>query len=401
MRRLLFALSTFYFLLSSVLVVPVYAQGDEFLPAGQTIESDYIRAGNTVQIDGEIKGDAFLAGAIVTVNGKIDGDLFVAGGKVNINGAVGNSIRVLAGDVTVNSGISRNSLLICGNCSVTEQATIGGSLIVAGGNLEVSAPKVGKGFRFFGNRLYLNSEVTNEAFVVADREFILGPKALVTGDLKYTGNSEAVLEQGATVGGSIFYQKQVNDERYPRFFGARTLLQSYQRVKPVAEIVSFLIVALLGFVLLGLFPRSFEKVIRAMERRSYASLGWGILIAIGLPVAALLFTITVIGIPVALVLALIAYLAWLLAQYVTAVFLGRKILLSRFGERRGWALFLGLLIIYLLGWVPVLGNLVKLVLVLFGLGAIALSYRQPVIIEPFDFSQGKQPKSKSLTRGRR
>lgn len=359
----------------------VYAQGNELLPAGQVIDSDYIRAGQTVQIDGEIKGDAFLAGGIVTVNGKIDGDLFIAAGKANINGVVGNSVRVLAGDVTVNGPVGRNILLVSGNGNVTSQAAIAGSLLAAGGNLEVSAPKVGRGFRFFGSRLFLNSDIANEAFVVADREFLLGPQASVSGSLKYTGSSEAVLEPGATVGGNISYQKQIQDESYPRFFGAKTVLESYRKVQPLAAFLSFVVSALVGFILLGLFPKGFEKVISAIENRPYASFGWGLIAAVAVPVVAVLFTITIVGIPIAAVLLLVAYVVWLAAQYVTAFFIGRKILLSRFGERRGWAIVLGLFLIYLLGLLPILGNLVKIILVLFSLGAMILAYKQPVIIE--------------------
>ncbi len=365
----------------------VHAQGNELLPAGQVIDSDYIRAGNTIQVDGEIRGDAFLAGGIVTVNGKIDGDLFVAAGKVNVNGTVGNSIRIFGGDVTVNGPVGRNILLVCANCSVTRQATIGGSLLVAGGNLEVSAPSVGRGFRFFGGRLFLNSQVANEAFVVADREFILGPDASISGSLKYTGNQEAVLEPGATVGGNISYQRNVQDETYPRFFGARTILESYQRIKPLTEFLGFFVSALVGFIFLGLFPKGFEKVVTAIENRPYASLGWGFIILVAAPVMAVLFVLTIVGIPVAAILFLVFYVVWLAAQYLAAFFIGRKILLSQFGERRGWALVLGLFLFYLLGLVPVLGNLVKTLLILFALGAMALAYKQPVIIEHKSISE--------------
>ena len=172
---------------------------NELLKSGDVIDSDFIRAGDTVQIDGEIKGDAFLAGGIVTVNGQIDGDLFVLGGKVNVNGRVGNNVRVLGGDVSLNSPVGRNVLILCGNCTVTRQATVEGSLIGGGANLELSAAKIGRGFRFFGNRLYLNSEINSEAFVVADREFLLGPQASISGNLKYTGNQEAIVQPGATV----------------------------------------------------------------------------------------------------------------------------------------------------------------------------------------------------------
>ncbi len=66
---------------------------------------------------------------------------------------------------------------------------------------------------------------------------------------------------------------------------------------------------------------------------------------------------------------------------MTAFFIGRKIMLQRFGERRGWALVLGLFLITLLGLIPVLGSLVKFLVVIFALGAALLAYKQPVIIE--------------------
>lgn len=402
MKRALvfFLFSVFCFQFS---VRPVLAQGFELLPAGQTIDSDYIRVGNAVQIDGEIKGDAFLIGGLVTVNGKVDGDLFILAGKANINGEVGSSVRVMAGDATINAPVGRNIALVCGNCSVTRQSTIAGSLLAAAGNFEVSAAKIGRGFRFFGSRLFLNSEIGSESFVVADREFLLGPKASISGHLKYTGSKEVILETGATVAGTISYQKQKIEESYPRFFGARTILESYKKVKPLTDLFSFAVSALVGFILLGLFPRGFEKVTMAIENKPYASLGWGIVAALAIPVIIVLFTLTVVGIPVALVLAVLFYLLWLAAQYLTAFFLGRKILLSRFGERRGWAIVLGLFLIYLLGLLPVLGNLTKLILVLFALGALVLSYKQPVIIEqrPLPFETFPITRSRSRSRPRK
>lgn len=360
---------------------PVLAQTSQVLPSGQTIDSDYIRTGETIQIDGDIRGDAFLAGGLVTVNGKVDGDLFVAGGKVNINGETGGSVRVLGGDVTVNGPVGRNVLVLCGNCHVATGAVISGSLLSAGGNLEVSASRIGRGFRFFGSRLYLNSEINNEAFVVADREFLLGPRASISGSLKYTGSSEVVLEPGATVAGNIAYEKTTREETYPRFFGARGLFSLYQRFKPLADLLGLLVSVLVGYIFLGLFPRIFEKVAVTIERRPVASLGWGVIISLMTPLVIVLFAITIVGLPVSLVLVLVAYLFWVAASYLTAFFLGRKILREKFGERRGWALLLGLFLIYLLGLIPVLGTLVKVLLTLFALGAMTLSYRQPAIVE--------------------
>lgn len=364
----------------------VHAQ-NEILIAGQQIDSDHVRSGQTVQIDGQINGDAFLMGGLVTVNGKIDGDLFILGGKVNVNGEVTNSIRIIGGDVTINGPVGRNVLIVCGNCTVTKEASMEGSLLAAGGNLDLAAAKIGRGFRFLGSRLYLNSAVASEAFVVADNEFILGPTASVSGDLKYTGNKEAILQPGATVAGKMVYEQASQDENFPRFFGARGLLQFYNQLKPVTDFLGFFFSLLIGFVLLGLFPTIFERVVKAVEKQPYASVGWGTIIVLIGPVAAILFALTVVGIPVSLLLIVLSYVIWVLAQYLIAFFIGRKILLPKYGERRGWAMILGLGLLYLLALIPVVGRLVQFLLTILVVGALIISYRQSPIIKSRSLKQ--------------
>jgi cytoskeletal protein CcmA (bactofilin family) len=369
-----------FFLALAFSPVRVFAQSEnEFLPSGTEINSDYIRLANVVQIDGEVHGDAFLVGGVVIVNGKIDGDLFVFGGKVTVNGLVGNSIRIIGGDVTINSTVGRNTLLVCGNCLVTKQASISGSLLAAAGNLELSAGAIGKGFRFFGNRLYLNSEIANEAFVVSQQQFVLGPNASISGDLKYTGANQAVLSQGATVSGSITYEKNNPEGDFPRFFGAKSIFDLRDRLTPVVNFGFLIIALLIGFLLMGIFPRWFEKSVQAMEKKPAASFGLGLISIVTVPVVSVLLAVTLVGIPVSIVAILIGYSLYVLAGFIAAFFIGRILLVRFLGERRGWALTVGLVIFYILGFFPYIGQLLRLLVTTYAIGGIVLSYRHPEI----------------------
>lgn len=388
------------FILLLLFIFPVKAlAANVILGKDKTISSDYISYGDSVVVEGRVEGDAFLAGGLVTVNGQIDGDLFVTGGKIQINGPVGNSIRIFGGDVSLTGSVGRNVLLIGGNLTVSPTATIGGSLLAAGGNMELSAGKIGKGFRYFGSRLYLNTIIPNEAYVVADRELLLGPHASVSGDLKYTGQNEAILSPGAIISGKIIYQPQIKGENYPQFFNVKKYTDGLQKLKPVTEILGLLVSFLVGFVLLGLFPKYFEKTVKALEVRPYASFGWGILAFLLTVLVSVLLVVTIVGIPVAGLTLLILITLSYLAKFVVAFFLGRKILLTKFGERRGWAVVLGLIVLSVLNLIPFIGGFLNLILILLGLGGLVLSYRQPVIYEqpplPFKKTKGR-PK-----RGRR
>lgn len=380
MKKLIF-LTVFLFLFV-FLPKSVLAQNqNEFLPYGTEINSDFIRVAEVVQIDGNIRGDAFLAGGVVVVNGKVDGDLFILGGKVTINGVVGNSVRIVGADVTVNSQIGRNTLLVCGNCLVTRRSEMVGSLLAAAGNLELSAGSIGKGFRFFGNRLYLNSGIANEAFVVSQQQFILGPNASVSGDLKYTGSSQAILSEGATVSGSITYEKTNPEADFPRFFGAKSIFELRDTLAPIVNFGFLVISLIIGFILMGLFPRWFEKSVSAINNKPVASFGWGVITIIAVPIVALLLAITIVGIPVSIVAIFIGYTIYVLAGFVGAFFTGRVILRRFLGERRGWALATGLAVFYVLGFFPYVGQLVRLVVTVFAIGGIVLSYRHPTIYE--------------------
>lgn len=378
----------------------------ERLSSETTIDADYIRAAQNIVIDGTINGDAYLAGGIVTVNGNVTGDLFVAGGKVTISGQVGGSIRAVGADVTISSSVGRNVSVVAGNASLGKGSSIGGSLLATGSNLEVYTAEIGRGFRFFGNRLYLNSAINREAFVVADREFILGPNASISGVLKYSGANQVILEPGATVAGTIAFQKQTTNENFPRFFGASKVIETFRTLQPLTDSISFFVSLLVGFVLLGLFPKSFEKAVRAIETRPYASFGWGIITILLLPFVAVLFAITLVGLPVTIALLIMFSLLLFASKLLVAFFLGRRILLARFGERRGWALFLGLLLMAILSYVPYLGVFIKVVLYLFAIGAIILGYRQPAIYLPKPITEyaNKSPakvKRKSTSRSLR
>ncbi len=363
-----------------VFVTPVRAESNSvILSKGTVIESDYLKAGETVLIEGEIKGDAFLAGAVVTVNGPVDGDLFVFGGKVSVNGPVNNNIRIFGGDVSINGPVGRNVLLVGGNLTVNKSATLGGSLIAAGGNLDLSASKLERGFRFFGGRLYLNSSIPNEAFVVADREFLLGPAASIAGNLKYTGKTEVIIDPSATVSGAILYEPKIKEADYPGFFSAKKYLDGFSKLKPFLELISLAVSFIVGFVLLGLFPKVFEKTTVAIESRPYAAFGTGIITFLLIGLVIVLLTVTLVGIPLAFITFLLSLLLTYIARFLIAFFIGRKIMLSKFGERRGWSVVLGLTIYAFLAFIPIFGELIRWLLLTFALGGLVLSYRQPAI----------------------
>jgi uncharacterized membrane protein len=99
------------------------------------------------------------------------------------------------------------------------------------------------------------------------------------------------------------------------------------------------------------------------------------------PVVSVLLAITLVGIPVSIVTILIGYTVYVLAGFIAAFFIGRIVLMKYLGERRGWALATGLAIFYVAGFLPYIGQLLRLIATVFAIGGIVLSYRHPEIYE--------------------
>lgn len=125
---------------------------------------------------------------------------------------------------------------------------------------------------------------------------------------------------------------------------------------------------------------------------------WGVLIVFLSPILIVLFAITIIGIPVALVMA---------AAYMLILFVGGWIAGFAIGSRIAAAtkivglsniylqLFVGLIVLELLAWTLFVGGLVRLIVVLLGVGAVMVSIRSS---NQKKSSSSKAPARKTMTR---
>ena len=137
----------------------------------------------------------------------------------------------------------------------------------------------------------------------------------------------------------------------------------------LAVSVSTLIV---GVLLVLLAPAALYAAERAVRERLGATVAWGVAIAIGVPVLAILALVTLVGIPFGVAL-LLAAIPVLLVAYATAAWIvGRRVLRSR--SASPWAaLFAGWGILRVLALIPVAGALVGFAATVGGLGALAVA----------------------------
>jgi hypothetical protein len=204
---------------------------------------------------------------------------------------------------------------------------------------------------------------------------------LVRGDVDDTVvafNGRAVVERGATVGGDVVSQdrprvaegarvdgdiERVNFSNWFRSLGWVLWLGWW-----LAVTVSLFV---FGVLLLALVPRIFPPILEVARTRVGPSILWGLIVAIGLPIACGIVMVTIVGIPLGLIGLLSLALLYSLGFVVASFVLGRRLL----AEPRSvyLAFFVGLVILRVIGIIPVLGGLVTLAAVVYGVGALTIA----------------------------
>jgi cytoskeletal protein CcmA (bactofilin family) len=233
-----------------------------------------------------------------------------------------------------------------------------GDIVVLDGTVRIAGRATGDVVSVSGP-VRVTGRVDGDVIAVSDRAF-LGPAARVGGDLRY-GDERPVLARGASVGGKISNEDWADTASgwgWVSMFGWW-----------LAVSVSTLIVGAL-LVLLG--PGALYAGELAMREHLGATVGWGVAIAIGVPLLAVLALVTLVGIPFGVALLLATLPVLLIAYATTAWIVGRRVLRNR--STSPWAaLFAGWGILRLLALIPIAGGLVGLVATVMGLGALAVA----------------------------
>lgn len=233
-----------------------------------------------------------------------------------------------------------------------------GDVVVLDGTVTIAGRATGDVVSVAGP-VRVTGRVDGDLIVVSDRAF-LGPDARVGGDLRY-GDESPVLARGARVDGKISNEDWADAANG---WGWVSALAWWLAVS-----VSTLIV---GALLVWLAPAALYAAERAVRERLGATIGWGVAIAIGAPLLAILALVTLVGIPLGIALLLGAIPVLLVAYVTTAWIVGRRVLRNR--SASAWAALLaGWGILRVLALIPVAGALVWLAATVVGLGALAVA----------------------------
>jgi cytoskeletal protein CcmA (bactofilin family) len=299
------------------------------LPAGAAASAlDSVRIGGNIEVSEPVADSLTAMGGRIYVNAPVDGDLRAAGGRIEVdsNAAIAGSASLAGGAILVNGSVD-------------------GDLHAAGGQITINGPVAGDAS-------------------VAGGSLTLGPSANIAGNLRFHGG-QLTRDPGAQVtGGTTFRPRRAH----------RPELPASERFAQGWFWTAGLVV--LAALLAGALPGPSQRFTQELRDRPWLTPLVGFLALTAIPLAAAVMAITIIGIPMALLTAVL-YAVLLLVGYVwLAVVLG-GLLLDRFKPQtaalaawRVGAAALTMIAIGVMVRVPFVGGLVKFAALVVGVGMI-------------------------------
>jgi len=353
-----------------VLPAPVSAMesrtGEEVtVPAGETIDGSLALAGDTVHMDGVVDGDLFLFARRASVRGTVRGNAYIFAQNLDLEGSVEGNLHGWVQWSRIAGRVAQSAYIGTMELQLAPEGTIGRDVVIfaEGGTLEGS---VGRDVLAMSDHLELLGSVGRNLKANAAR-ISLAESARLGGDLTaIVPDADGLrVAPGAVVGGETRVEPPEDEakkrSRYlqPRFYGWRFvhLVGAY----------------LVGLLLLWLFPglaRTGMETAGAVAR----TLGLGFLVLVAAPVVVVLAAVTIVGLPLALLGAVLYGAALYLAKIAAAGWLGGLLMRPEAGDRARLALALlaGLGVVYVAISLPFLGWLIHLALVVLGMGMLLI-----------------------------
>jgi predicted anti-sigma-YlaC factor YlaD len=329
--------------------------------ANETVDDTLLASGNEIRVEGVVNGDMLAFGRSVEVRGTIKGDLVSFARRIVVSGTVEGRIYSFSQWLDLDGQLGHSLYGFAQSLRVNDRSHVGESIVAAAGDFNLEG-EVKRSVDILSSDNAGVSGSIGRDLTMAGSSLTLSNTARIGGNLsaRVRHQDAAHIADGATIAGKRDIQVQVRKSRFAR---ARFYLH---------QALWFAAAMLVGWLGIVLFPGFFRATTQAVGS-GWLSLGLGVGILAGVPVAIIIAAITLIGLPAALMLLAVYLAAIYLAKIWVGAFLGR-ILLKRSGASKGdwWlGLLVGLLILTIVGFIPYLGGLLRFGVVCLGLGALA------------------------------
>lgn len=311
---------------------------------------DVFAAGENIEVTGYVSDHVFAAGDTITIEGHVADDVFAAAGTVRVTGTIEGDLYAMAGDVIIERG-----------------ATVGGKVLGAVGTLTIDG-RVHGDVRAGAGTMYVRGVVGGDIDAEVGQLYV-EKGAQIGGRLSYVSSAQAEVAEGASIGGGLEFEEsvpKVADESDGE--GAGLFFRTWGTA---ASLV-------LGSLFLWAGGPLTRRALETARDETAHRLGLGFAAFLAIPALAGVLALFILPLPVSFLLMALWFAGLWLGRVVAAGALG-SYLLARAGQEEPndyLALLLGLVVLFVVSMIPVLGFLAGTVAAMVGLGALFATARE-------------------------
>lgn len=327
----------------------------------ETLNNPYL-FGERIEIAVPVENDLISIGRNISVDGLVEGSIWATGGDMLIQSEVGNSVRVAGGNIIIEGSIAEDLIATGRTVTVSENASISGDLIFAGRQLRIDSPVTGN-IMVYGGDVTINAPVGGNVTGEVER-LTFGNNATIAGDLNYTAKERAQIAENQVQGEITYHEQQVQNQAQEGIVGLIT----------AGTIYKFLIDVLFTLLFLWLLRPFLVRVINRIDANYLNNAGIGFAMLVLMP---LIGVLTLIIFWLSISIFLLYGLFIILSMAVMKLLIGWKTLTWWEGRNNrnyelDWrAAIIGVLIVFLVGLIPVLGWMGVFILFLLSLGGLS------------------------------
>jgi len=337
--------------------------------ANETIDETVMLSGETIVMAGHVDGDVFAAGKRIEITGTLSGNLYCIGENVKIEGAVGGNVHAAGQEVDLRSEIGGAGYLVGEGVTLAEGASLGGDGFVAGESVQIKG-RVGRTLHIGAKRGGVDGTVGRSVRGYVEH-LAVGSSATVGGDIDIATPNEDFIEvdPNAAIAGELKIEiKQFEEAEQNDFLRGGFYLGILLRT---------IALLLFGALLVSLFPSLLPTPPRSAPQL-LVGIGIGFVVFVATPVAMLVAAVTVVGIPIAILLAMLYTVLLYAAKLTVAYAAASNLVGDDSGSRRRLfavtaATLLAIIVIAELPWV---GPGLHFLVLLLGLGTLAEHMRR-------------------------
>jgi hypothetical protein len=269
------------------------------VPEGDVIAEDLTAVAGRVIIEGTVEGDLIVVVGELTITGSVTGDVIgFASTRVRVDGTVDGSVRIASPSISIGGAVGDDVAALAVDADL--DAVVGRDVLVVAGSADV-AGTTGRDVRGQAWWFDVAGEVGRDVLVKAD-SLDLEAGTRVAGDVLYLASSDAGVADAATVQGRLV---------------RRTVLEPVwaRAVERLVAVLGLLGLVLGGLTLAWLFRRTTRRAVAVTGDRPLAALGTGVALVLLPPLVAVPLSLTLVGLPVALLLLVL----WVIGLFLGAV----------------------------------------------------------------------------------